>query len=368
MSNTTLSGLTLSDRKRNSYFQDNMAHTDANGTGSPILGLVTGGIYYSGTQTYTNNDGVPFTFNAAGELKVDTELTLTSATINNVFSHSTDNTAANARYALVDSDGHVQVDILTGGVAEDLTHIHDVAIGVSGGQSLLEAKSFDGSALPNVVTAEGDAVRQAASLTGITYIMPVSEDGSETPLVAESAAISAANGGTIGLMSMAETRSSQATVLTNGDAGRLVTNLSKELVNAGYDWATQSNRVTESDPVDEHYVREELVDTTNLSADTYYYPSSTGRTLGNFNNVTIHGETTGGVTVTVEAKIDDSTDWLDITKAGYRIDANTTNITSLIDQSFGLAFDKLHMGEVRIKSVTSDNTNGVQFHWKLTAV
>jgi hypothetical protein len=41
-----------------------------------------------------------------------------------------------------------------------------------------EAKDFDGSALPNAVNAEGDLVRNAASLSGVQYVMPVSEDGS----------------------------------------------------------------------------------------------------------------------------------------------------------------------------------------------
>lgn len=41
-----------------------------------------------------------------------------------------------------------------------------------------EAKDFDGSALPNSVDTEGDLVRNAASLNGVQYVMPVNEDGS----------------------------------------------------------------------------------------------------------------------------------------------------------------------------------------------
>lgn len=48
-----------------------------------------------------------------------------------------------------------------------------------------EAKDFDGSALPNNVDAEGDLVRNAASLYGIQYVMPVSEDGSGVAGVAQ---------------------------------------------------------------------------------------------------------------------------------------------------------------------------------------
>lgn len=138
--------------------------------------------------------------------------------------------------------------------------------------------------------------------------------------------------------------------------------------NKGYTLTTNSNRSEEIDPLDEHYLEEELIDTTNVAAATNYYPSSDGQPFGNYNNVSIHGETSGGVTFTVEVKIDDSTDWVDITRAGYRLDDNTTGNASLVDQSFIMDFDDLHVRHIRIKSVTADATNGVQYHWKFTAI
>ena len=48
-----------------------------------------------------------------------------------------------------------------------------------------EAKDFDGSALPNSVDSEGDLVRNAASLNGVQYVMPVNEDGSGVAGVAQ---------------------------------------------------------------------------------------------------------------------------------------------------------------------------------------
>lgn len=66
---------------------------------------------------------------------------------------------------------------------------HDSAVSATGPSGMLEAKDFDGAALPNVVSAEGDAVRAAGSLYGVQYTMLVSEDGSlqygtaTTPLV-----------------------------------------------------------------------------------------------------------------------------------------------------------------------------------------
>ena len=44
--------------------------------------------------------------------------------------------------------------------------------------NVIEAKTFDGVALPNAVNAEGDAVRPAGSLSGVSYIMLVNADGS----------------------------------------------------------------------------------------------------------------------------------------------------------------------------------------------
>lgn len=64
------------------------------------------------------------------------------------------------------------------------------AIGTTAPGTMLEAKDFDGAALPQTASAaEGDAIPAAGSLTGIQYMMLVSEDGSlqygtsTTPLV-----------------------------------------------------------------------------------------------------------------------------------------------------------------------------------------
>ncbi len=64
---------------------------------------------------------------------------------------------------------------------DNIVNTHDSVVGSSGSQSLSEAKDFDGAALPNGV-AEGDAVRPAASLSGVAYVMPVSEDGAVSPI------------------------------------------------------------------------------------------------------------------------------------------------------------------------------------------
>jgi len=144
-------------------------------------------------------------------------------------------------------------------------------------------------------------------------------------------------------------------------------NLNGEQVMAGHTWATNSNRVEEIDPISEHYAEEELIDTTNVAAATNYYPSSDGKVLGAFNIVSIQGIISGGVTATIEATWDDaaSPDWVDITPAGYDLLTNVTGGASFIDTNFALDFDQLNAKKVRIKSVTSDGTNAVQYHWKL---
>lgn len=48
-----------------------------------------------------------------------------------------------------------------------------------------EAKDFDGAALPNSVNAEGDLVRNAASLSGVQFMMPVNKDGSGVAGIAQ---------------------------------------------------------------------------------------------------------------------------------------------------------------------------------------
>lgn len=94
------------------------------------------------------------------------------------------------------SNGYLQeirddIADLLGNLAVDGTH--DNAVVATGAQTMLEAKDFDGSALPNVVSAEGDSVRAAGSLYGVQYVKLVNEDGSKTPFVVEDAAETAAN-------------------------------------------------------------------------------------------------------------------------------------------------------------------------------
>lgn len=62
-------------------------------------------------------------------------------------------------------------------------YTHDAALTPSttaGPAQILLAKDFDGAALPNAVSAEGDAALSSGSLSGVLYVMAVNEDGSAT--------------------------------------------------------------------------------------------------------------------------------------------------------------------------------------------
>jgi len=243
---------------------------------------------------------------------------------------------------------------------------HDTAIGTGLGVGTviqgLESKNFDGSALPNVVGTEGDAVRMAGSLTGVVYTMLTDEDGSDTPLVAESAAISAANGGSVGLMTMLEAASTQKTAVTTGDAVRPIGNLNGEQVIAGHTWATNSNRGEEIDPISSHHTEETLADVTNeTSATNYYYMDMDGYRYFSIQCETSGTTPTDTLTVTIEASNQDdgtaqaSAAYQDVTQALFGV-ANWVDTDFFVFQDTPIAAKY-----VRVKTVTSGGANDADY-------
>jgi hypothetical protein len=94
---------TINDREYSKFFQD------GDNVGSDYsAALICGWDSDSGTARV-----LPIT--SAG-LKVDTELTLSGVTIDNVKVFSTDGTAANSKYAYVDANNYVGVNILAQGL------------------------------------------------------------------------------------------------------------------------------------------------------------------------------------------------------------------------------------------------------------
>jgi hypothetical protein len=88
----------------------------------------------------------------------------------------------------------------------------------------------------------------------------------------------------------AEVKVSQATEEADGALRRLVLNKFRELVMAGHTWNSRSNRNEEIDPLDTHYMNESLVDTTNVTAATHYYPGSTGATMDGYADLSLSGK------------------------------------------------------------------------------
>lgn len=105
-----------------------------------------------------------------------------------------------------------------------------------------------------------------------------------------------------------------------------------------------------------------LVDTTNLAADTYYYPSSSGTDMKKVLDYVGQITTSGGVTVTVEASEDDTgtNNFVDITESVTSMKLGTHSAASYVDQTDILSLHNINVRRLRWKVVTSDNTNTVK--------
>lgn len=139
-----------------------------------------------------------------------------------------------------------------------------------------------------------------------------------------------------------------------------------ELVLAGFDGTSQNIAVSEKNPIDEHYIETELIDSTNVAAATNYYPSASGKTQGGDIGTSIGMVTSGGVTFAIQGTNDDSAspDWQDITVNFY--DAVTgIPATGYVDSSTML-IGNAPFKKIRVQSITSDATNAVQYHIKTT--
>lgn len=380
MSQETLSGLALRDRQFNSYFQDNVPITDTNHTGSPAVGLIVGGMYVSGAPTYANGDGVPFRFNANGELMVDTELMLSGVTINNIKVYSTDGTVANVKYGKVDANGVLYQNLAQVGSTVTLVNAGNVG---DGAQRVTIATDDINQAAINTYTSGTDVSSSAIKLStsGIdvsTTTMAGWDNGagdgvSVTGDVAHDG-VDAGEPVKIG----GYATDSQVTAVAVADRVNRVLSLNGENINRNHTYATNSDRTEEIDPLSQQFVPDELADTTNVASGTAtYYPSSAGMSQDGFKDFHLQfgiGDTGGIIGFTVEATTDDaaSPDFIDITPAGYRLDTNTTGVGSIFvtsGTSTGMMdWDELNVSKVRVKLVNNTATNSVQFHTRRKAL
>ncbi len=181
---------------------DSIILTDNATAGATPSVLLTGAHYKDSLDTYADNDVSPLHVDANGRLIVGGSAahdaavagnpllagyeakTLDGSALPNTVNAEGDTVRAASTLSGVAYNNLVVVDGSESAISE-----HDVAIGsglgTAGVVNLYESKNQDGSALPNAVNAEGDMVRPAASLSGVQYIMPVSEDGSKTPMATD---------------------------------------------------------------------------------------------------------------------------------------------------------------------------------------
>ncbi len=129
-----------------------------------------------------------------------------------------------------------------------------------------------------------------------------------------------------------------------------------------YDSSTGSNLVTPTITDADRYVPAELAaDETNLSADTYYYPTSAGVTLGEYDHITIQIVTASNATLTFEATLDEVS-WIDITESGYSLLNGTDSAVSYVDQTDIIDFERLNVENLRVKVVATGGGTDVKIH------
>ncbi len=112
-----------------------------------------------------------------------------------------------------------------------------------------------------------------------------------------------------------------------------------------------------------------LVDATNQSATTRYYPTQTddrGVSVDGKTVIAVQMTCSGGVTVTIEASLDETDnaateDWVDVTKSFESQLNKATGAASFVDKSDIILLNGALLRRVRIKSVTSDTSNAVRY-------
>lgn len=131
---------------------------------------------------------------------------------------------------------------------------------------------------------------------------------------------------------------------------------------ASIDNSSPLNVTIDNSPVSQFKDSTLLLESTDLAATTYYSPTIT---LDGYRNITLQGKLVGGITITIEAKLLSSDDWIDITKSGYELSTNTINNNSFTDVDFLLDFSNINVKFIRVKYITSDITNYIKLSYRL---
>lgn len=183
---------------------------------------------------------------------------------------------------------------------------HDDVVTAYASMGGLEAKDFDGVALPNSV-AEGDIARIAGTRSGIQYVMVVNEDGSSRP---------------------------------------------------AYDSGTDSFRGFEVNPLSEHHVEETLADVTNETDGTFnFFVDMDG--YKHFSLQSILSGGSGTVTLTILASNQDdgtaaaSATYIDVTNLLFGVANTTASAMWLADTVMSFKFL-----DIRIVAATGGSNDG----------
>lgn len=251
---------------------------------------------------------------------------------------------------------------------------------VSLNANTLESASVTGEKETKTFTAQITAI--AAYAAGVTvYTLDSSTDIKNLSLdgnVTITGCTNTVNNGTFQLVSVDRANYKVSLVNVNGvveaappaaatfsysyDIVKLHTNAAS----GGTSSITGTTNTFEVNPLSDQYLEQSLVDTTNVSADTHYYPATTGNLLGGFKDISFSGkliDADGTLTVTVEVTNDeDSTnaDWIQV----YIYDDKNNSVVNSITVTngtltFGLSANNINYRSYRVKVVASGATNTV---------
>jgi len=320
---------TLTDRKYSSLIENNKTSAENNHPGSVPYGQISAGLYTTAAPTLANND--------FGFMRLDDEgyllCTLKSAIevggdlAVDVWSYQlVDGTDANAWVFTHDADLSAVSEVWQGfgGYDETADRFRAFPIGTDNAAAPTDAQGVpvmgEYNATP-VVYGDGDFTILQTTSAGALWIVGGIIDESAMPATPEFVA----TGG--------EYRASETTY-TDGDATVLQSDVNGYLKTRpkGYDVGTDSQKVFEVSPVNQQFVSESLADVDAAYADntTTRYPSNTGATMDGYADFSLTGKlicSGGTVTLTIEATNDEDTtnaDWIDVTKAFYDAENNTT--------------------------------------------
>jgi len=157
------------------------------------------------------------------------------------------------------------------------------------------------------------------------------------------------------------------TTYSDGDATVLQSDVNgyTKTRSKAYDPGTTADKSSEISPLDQHYIEESLVDTTNLTASAKYYPASTGALVGPHKDFSFTGKFIEGaaetITMLVQGMNDEDTaagDW--ITLYGYRDDLNST-VASVVatnqTTTFSWSFNDFNYKYYRVVVTPDSATN-----------